>query len=138
MAKATVTRELNVGVDKVWAVLGDFGNLSWVEGPDKVESIGEGPGHIRRLFMTGLDPFDEILEAIDHAARSLTYIIPKNDVIPFDNYRSTVSVSGDDNSCTINWTCEMDEGDMPEADAEKFIEGNYNMLVDFLEKEVSK
>ncbi len=51
MVELTVTRTLKSNADKVWAILGDFGNLSWVPGPDKVEVIGSGAGMIRRIYM---------------------------------------------------------------------------------------
>ena len=134
MVKATVSRDINFGADKVWAVLADFGNLSWVEGPEKVEVIGEGMGQIRRLFIPGMDPFDEVLEAIAHSPKTLGYSIPKNAVIPFDNYHATVVVSGDEASSHIDWSCELDNGAVPAADAQAMMEGNYTMLLDALEK----
>ncbi|MGI9295591.1 MAG: SRPBCC family protein, partial [Pseudomonadales bacterium] len=56
MVEVTVTRELHANVDKVWGILGDFGNLSWVPGPEKVDVIGSGQGMIRRLHVAGMEP----------------------------------------------------------------------------------
>ena len=137
-ASTTVTRQLQHKAEDVWAILRDFGNLSWVEGPSKVEVEGEGQGMVRRLHIPGMDtPIDEILDSIDESKRSLTYKIPKNDIIPFDNYSATVSVSDKDGGAFIEWSCSLELDNMSEADASAMMEGNYNMLIDALDKKLS-
>ena len=136
MAKAKVTRDIEAGAHEVWEVVADFGNMGWMEGPEKIESIGEGIGQVRRIHLGGMDPIEEVLEALDHAARTLQYSIPKNAVIPFDNYLATVVVSGDEKSSQVEWSCELDEGDLSAADAEAMMVGAYNSLIDALEKQV--
>ena len=133
MVELTVIRNVSASVDAVWAVLDDYGNLSWIPGADNVEVIGEGVGMTRRLHMPGLDsPIDEILTAKDIAAKTFSYTIPKNAVIPFDDYNATVSVTGDAGSATVNWCCSFDQGDVPQADAKSMIEGSYTMMLDAL------
>ncbi len=133
MVELTVTRKLNANADKVWAILGDFGNLSWVPGPDKVEVIGSGAGMIRRLYISGMDPFDEVLQSLHAQQKTFTYSIPKNAVIPFDNYVADVTVSAAaDSTSQVTWHCTFDNGDMPEADAKSMLEGSYHMMLDAL------
>ena len=133
MVELTVIRNISASLDAVWAVLDDYGNLSWIPGADNVEVIGEGVGMTRRLHMPGLDsPIDETLTAKDNSAKTFSYTIPKNAVIPFDDYNATVSVMGDDGTATVNWYCSFDEGDVPEADAKSMIEGSYTMMLDAL------
>ncbi|MEE3239785.1 MAG: SRPBCC family protein [Pseudomonadota bacterium] len=133
MVELTVIRNIGASVDAVWAVLDDYGNLSWIPGADNVEVIGEGVGMTRRLHMPGLDsPIDETLTAKDIAAKTFSYTIPKNAVIPFDDYNATVSVTGDTGSATVNWYCSFDQGDVPEEDAKSMIEGSYTMMLDAL------
>ncbi len=133
MVELTVVRNIGASVDAVWAVLDDYGNLSWIPGADNVEVIGEGVGMTRRLHMPGLDsPIDETLTAKDSAAKTFSYTIPKNAVIPFDDYNATVSVTGDTGSATVNWYCSFDRGDVPEGDAKSMIEGSYTMMLDAL------
>ncbi len=133
MVDLTVTREINASTADVWAVLDDFGNLSWVPGTDNVEVIGEGAGMTRRLLIPGLDPIDEVLKSKDVAAKTFSYTIPKNSVIPFDDYQANVSVvSNGSNGAKVVWHCTFDEGDMAEADAEKMISGSYSMMLDAL------
>ena len=55
MIRVKVERELNAPVDKVWALLEDFGNLNWYPGWTDLETIGEGPGMTRRIHMEGME-----------------------------------------------------------------------------------
>lgn len=133
MVELTVTRDIGASADVVWAVLDDYGNLEWVPGADNVDVIGEGVGMIRRLHIPGIDtPIDEILKSKDAGAKTFSYTIPKNAVIPFDDYQANVSVSGDANKATVVWHCTFGEGDMAEADAEGMISGSYSMMLDAL------
>ena len=53
----------------------------------------------------------------------------ENDVIPFDDYKANIAVTGDASSATVNWNCTFDEGGMAENDAKAMISGSYeNML----------
>lgn len=133
MLEVTVMRELNADANEVWAILGDFGNLSWVPGPEKVEVIGSGEGMIRRLHISGMEPFDEVLQSLDADQKTFSYAIPKNAVIPFDNYIADVTVAaGAGTTSQVVWHCTLDNGDVPEADANSMMEGSYNMMLDAL------
>lgn len=133
MVELTITRKINANADKVWAIIGDFGNLSWLPGPDKVEVIGNDAGMIRRLLVSGMDPFDELLSARDAEQKTFTYTIAKNTVIPFHNYVADVTVSaGTASTAQVTWHCDFDNGDIPEADAKSMLEGSYHMLLDAL------
>ena len=77
MVELNVIRKISATLDSVWAVLDDYGNLSWIPGADNVEVIGEGVGMTRRLHMPGLEsPIDETLTAKDVANKSFSYTIP--------------------------------------------------------------
>lgn len=133
MVDLTVTKTIAASVDAVWDVLDDFGNMEWVPGAENVEVIGEGVGMTRRLHIPGIDtPIDEILSAKDVAAKTFSYTIPKNDVIPFDDYSANIAVTGDAASATVNWNCTFDEGGMPAKDAEAMISGSYDNMLNAL------
>ena len=62
--------EIDRPADDVWAVVGDFANLDWFPGHDRVEVHGNE----RTSWMQGLAPGNvERLEARDEAARAFTY-----------------------------------------------------------------
>ena len=58
MVEVHVARDLDFPAATVWALLEDFGDISWAPGIDRIEVIGEGIGMIRRLHMQGMDPID--------------------------------------------------------------------------------
>ena len=134
MIDVTVTRDIAADISKVWAILENFGDISWIPGADNVEVSGEGVGMTRHIIMPGTPPINETLESLDADKKTLSYSIPKNEIIPFDNYVADVSLTTIDSDTThVNWHCTFDAGDMPEADARAAIEGNYAMIIDGLE-----
>ena len=142
MIDVTVTRKIAADINKVWSILENFGDLSWIPGADNVEVSGQGVGMTRHIIMPGIPPINETLESLDAKNKTLSYSIPKNEIIPFDNYVADVSLTviggnadgnADKNATHVNWHCSFDAGDMPEADARAAIEGNYGMILDGLE-----
>ena len=134
MVEVMVTREIAADIDKIWAILENFGDLSWIPGADNVEVSGEGVGMTRHIIMPGIPPINETLESLDSENKTLSYSIPKNAIIPFDNYVADVALTALDSGNTlVNWHCSFDEGDMPAAEARAAIEGNYAMIIDGLE-----
>ena len=55
MADAIVKGDFTVSADKLWELVRDFGNVSWIQGVTKVELEGEGPGMFR-VFHVGDGP----------------------------------------------------------------------------------
>lgn len=130
-AKVLVTKEFPVSADKLWAVLGDFTNLSWVPAVHHVEFEGEGPGMVRRMYIDASSPAVlERLEARDEATRTLSYSIPENNPLPTIDYQATMHVieSGPD-SCTLEWSCDFEPDSMPKDQAVMAVEGFYQMLL---------
>ena len=73
MAQIHVHADFDCSADKLWGLLGDFGNLSWGPGAAalKIETEGEGPG-MARLIKVGDGPVtrEELYEregALRHA-----------------------------------------------------------------------
>lgn len=120
--------------EKVWAVLGDFGNMSWIEGPERIEVIGEGIGMTRRIHMAGIDPIDEILESLDEANLSFSYSIP-NMPMPVTDYLASVRLEATgDGTSRVYWscTCTASDKNMTEADVETMLTGTYQQLLGWL------
>jgi hypothetical protein len=135
MTSILIEKELAYPVETVWAILGDFGNLGWVEGPERIEIIGEGVGMTRRVHMTGMDPIDEILESIDEANLSFSYSIP-NMPMPVTDYLSSVKLEDKgDGTTRVHWacTCTPTDANMAEADVEAMLNGTYQQLLSWLD-----
>lgn len=135
MINVELIRDLDFPAEQVWAVFEDFGNLEWAMGAPRVEVIGEGIGMIRRVLIEGMDPIDEVLEAMDPAGMSFAYSIPRGLPLPLTDYRSSARVEAkDDGSARVHWSCRCTPTDsaMSEQDAEQLIQSTYNSLLDSL------
>lgn len=134
MIEVDVVKELDAPVSRVWELLENFGNLDWYPGWDSIEVIGSGIGMTRRIHMTGMDPIDEILESMDAASMSFSYVIPKMPM-PVSEYRASVEIKSLDNGerTLANWRCSAKPEGIPEADAQAMLEGIYADLLAKLE-----
>ena len=93
-----IEQTLNAPVDKLWALVANFANLDWYEGPEKVEQIGEGVGQIRRITIPGMpEPIEEVLESVDEGSHTLSYRIPVNASNIMEDYvvRATLTDAGE-------------------------------------------
>lgn len=93
--KITITQEINAPPDKVWALVGNFQDMSWHPAVEKTE--GQGGNNIdatRKLTLKGGGTIDEILYKYDAAAHTYSYRITKVDikVLPVNDYSSHITV----------------------------------------------
>jgi hypothetical protein len=65
MVEVSIEREFDVSAEKLWAILADFADISWIPGIEKVEIEGEGVGMIRHVTAPGLPQLHERMDAID-------------------------------------------------------------------------
>lgn len=132
--EVTLHRDYAFPAEKVWALLSDFGDISWAPGMEKVEVIGEGIGMTRRIFMPGMDPIDEVLESMDHDARRFSYTIPTGIPMPVTDYRAGAQVvaTGDD-SCRVEWFCSATPEGVSEGEAAEMVKGFLGMLLQWID-----
>ena len=121
MIEVKVERVLEFAAQEVWALIADFGNVSWVPGIEKVELEGEGVGMVRHLTVPVFPQLHERLDAIDHEKMTLDYSIPAVAYIHLKDYRARAQVfelEGD--RCRVVWSCisEVDGADDEQAIAE--------------------
>ncbi|MHC2578597.1 SRPBCC family protein [Bradyrhizobium diazoefficiens] len=100
--------EINAAPAKVWAVIGNFQDMSWLPPVTKTEGEkGNEIGATRRLTLTGGATVDEELYKFDAAAMTYSYRITAVDVkvLPVTNYSSTLTVtpSADGKGATLEW-----------------------------------
>ncbi|ARS29297.1 hypothetical protein KC8_18650 [Sphingomonas sp. KC8] len=135
-----IQRDFDFPIARVWDVLGDFGNIGWGAPGIQVDQIGTGPGMTRRLHMPGMEPIDEVLEAIDHSARRFSYTIPRGMPMPITNYRAEVELEslGDDR-CRVHWGAVGDAtGDFTGEQAAEILNGAYAQMLDALNAHLSQ
>ena len=135
MAEVFFQRDIPFPVERVWAVLEDFGNMEWAPGIARTELIGEGVGMTRRLHMDGMEPIDEVLESMDPPNRTYSYSIPRGLPLPITDYLATARLEALDRESTrVHWSCQctpLDPG-LPASELEAMIHGTYNLLVDMV------
>ncbi|KMO44745.1 signal peptide protein [Methylobacterium tarhaniae] len=86
---------INAAPDKVWAVVGNFQDMSWLPPVEKTEGTGGNQVKATRtLTLKGGATVDEELYKYSAEQRSLSYRINKVDVkvLPVNNYSSTIKV----------------------------------------------
>jgi hypothetical protein len=103
--------EVNVSLERVWSLVGDFGSiLGWVVGGDEgsIELTGEGIGMTRDLTLPSVGQVQHRLDLLDPQAHRLTYSLTKGQPLGMKSYAVTVSLSGTNDSCTLDWLGEFE------------------------------
>ncbi len=104
--KVDETIEINAPADKVWAVVGNFQDMSWHPAFAKTEGTGGNEvGATRTLTTTGGGKIFEKLTKYDAAGKQLGYEITEVDVkvVPVTNYSSHIIVTGTGDKSTVEW-----------------------------------
>jgi hypothetical protein len=139
MVEVSIEREFDVSADELWAILADFGDISWIPGIQKVELEGEGVGMVRHVTAPGLPELHERLDAIDHEKMILDYSLPAVAYVQIKNYRARAQVVGlDAGRCRLVWSCRAEPDGVDEVQATTNTEAFYEMIMtwigDFLER----
>lgn len=104
--KVRVTQELATSAAALWAILGDFTDLSWVPAVPRCEMDGEGVGMVRHMYLDETFVIDERLEALDEAGRTITYSIPRNNPLPVADYLASMTIhERGPERCELEWVC---------------------------------
>jgi len=105
--KVVETIEIDAPPAKVWAIVGNFGDLSWLPGVAKTEGTGGvAPDQAKRkITLSNGGVIEETLTKYDEAGLSLAYKIDQVDVkiFPVNNYSSTISVKDEGGKSTVEW-----------------------------------
>jgi hypothetical protein len=105
--KVTETIEINAPADKVWAVVGNFYDLSWLPIIAKTEGAGDlvPEKSTRHLTLKNGGEFDEILAKYNAKDFTVSYRIEKIDVklLPVTNYSSTLTVKPEGDKSVVEW-----------------------------------
>ena len=130
MARVSVKEQLGFPAQKVWGLVSDFGNVSWIQGLSKSEVQGSGPGMVRLIYVGDNPPIEERLESVDPKTRTLRYTIPKNIPFPISEYRATMRVRDTGPGASeLEWSCELTPKGIPEAQAVAMLEGMYKTMI---------
>jgi len=133
MIEVQIEREYEFGPDAVWALIADFGDVSWVPGIEKVDLEGEGIGMIRHLTVPVFPQLHERLDAIDPEAMVLEYSIPAVEYIGVKNYsaRAQVVELGPGRS-RVHWSCRAEADGAPETEASDKTRAFYEAMLGWI------
>ncbi len=101
--------EIDAPPAKVWAIVGNFGDMSWLPGVAKTDATGGNTPEQgkRKLTLSSGGTIDETLTKYDATGMSLAYKIDQVDVkvLPVNNYSSTITVTpaDDGKKSTVEW-----------------------------------
>jgi hypothetical protein len=135
MPNIVVSKHTTASADAVWAMLADFGNMSWIPGGLDVRVEGSGPGMTRRIIGSSGDPIIETLLWAKPEERALSYEITNNP-LPVTRFLAVVTVTpdgGPDSAAGAVLTWDVDyEPDRDDADARTAIAAVYGSIADWL------
>lgn len=139
MAEISVNEEFSAAADTVWKELADFGGIGeWGPGIQSCKVEGEGIGCVRAIEMPGGMVIKERLDALDDAARALSYAIVDGP-LPVENYLATVSVHEVDDGCRVDWGATFDTPEGVPAEAiGKGVSGAYAGMLKALKKRLGE
>lgn len=107
--------EINAPPAKVWKIIGDFHDMSWLPVVEKTTGTGgnDPQSAKRELTLKGGAKVEESLFKYDAAEMSYSYAIDKVDlkVLPVTNYSSTITVLPDGNKSKVEWRAAFFRGD---------------------------
>lgn len=135
-----VEREFDYPGDRVWGILGNFADIGWCQGIERVEVHGNGPGMARHIHMPGLGaPIEEVLESIDAAARTFSYSIPRGNPMPVTNYLATVRVEDLGGARSrVHWSATGDATGMSGEQAAEILGGVYGQMLGWVADALAK
>jgi hypothetical protein len=98
--------EINAPADKVWAVVGNFQDMSWHPAFKKTEGTGGNDvGATRILTVESGGKIFEKLTKYNADGKTLAYEITEVDVkvVPVTNYSSNITVTANGDKSTVEW-----------------------------------
>lgn len=103
--KVTETIEINAPADKVWAVVGNFQDMSWHPAVEKTEGEGGNEAGAKRVLTLGPDAL--IKETLNKYEDGKVYAYEITDVdvkvLPVKNYSARITVEEADGKTTVTW-----------------------------------
>ena len=135
-----VQRDFDHPADRVWNILGNFADIGWCVGIERVELLGSGPGMTRRIFMPGLPaPIEEVLESIAVAGRRFSYSIPRGNPMPVSDYLASVRLEDlGGGRCRVHWSATGNATGISGEQAAGILGDTYSMMLGWLGDALAK
>lgn len=104
--KEVTTIEINAPADKVWAVVGNYKDMSWHSDIGAADADGEEAEKSKRKlqFKSGA-VFTDTLLTLDPPAKKIAFMTEQEDLktLPVEGYTSTLTVTPDGDKTRVEW-----------------------------------
>ena len=141
MAKVSVSKKINAPLDKVWAMVSEWGGTDkWIPGVGPVTVSGAGVGATRSAELDPATGFPgkitESLDAYNDVEKNFRYSIVGQSPIPISDYVAEMSVSENaDKTCEVTWQSTWQAtGDLSEKELLTAFETLYDMSLENVRK----
>jgi hypothetical protein len=137
LAVVTLTHHFAVSAQKLWAMIGDFGDTGKWPGrpPEGCVQDGDGIGALRTLYLADGRVIVDRLEA--QGEYYYSYSIVKSP-LPVKSYRATMSVAPlTGESCTFTWSENIEPAGMTDEEAVAFFEDVYRSGIAMMNRTIA-
>lgn len=102
MPHIAVSKEVGAPAWRIWELLADFADVSWIPVAGQVDIDGDGIGMRRSIHGTGDQPVVETLTHVDKRRRELGYTVAGSP-LPVDRFEALVTVREGEHPTTRCW-----------------------------------
>jgi N-acetylglutamate synthase-like GNAT family acetyltransferase len=134
MGEVTVTGTVAAPVDKVWAIVRDFGNLAW-GGIAGTTLEGRGVGAVRTFASQGLT-IRERLETLDELAHTLTYSILEPSPVPWTSHLARIALVPERAGTRVEWGARFKPSGLSDAQVSAILQNIFENGVRNLKRAV--
>lgn len=138
MASAEVKHLFNLSADRMWALIGDFGDTGKWSGrpPEACRRDGHGIGALRTLFLA--DGREIVDRLIDEGPMTYCYEIVTSP-LPVASYQARMTIKPvSDAACELIWSGTFQPAGITDAEAVVFFEDIYRMGIAMMERQLAK
>ncbi len=138
MTEVRVSGVIPAGIEEVWVVVGNFGEIAhWVPALAKSElapgATGRQVGDGRTCTIEGGGSLAETQLARSDEDFTYTYDVVEGP-LPMTNYESTIALRGQGDQTLMEWRCKFDPEPGQEQELEGTLKGIYQAGIDQIAK----
>ena len=139
MIEVLVKADIAATPERLWSLVKDFGEVSWMNGVSRVGIDGEGVGMVRRIYVGDAPPVREVLESCDEEAKQIGYTITEGNPLPVKDYHATVTVvEAGPGTSQLEWRGRFNAKGVDDEQAEAALRGMYGVLISWLKAAAEK
>ena len=114
---------------RLWEVFGNFLDVSWLPGPDRVV-VGEYDGREARFLVIDHEMIVEYLLEMDEPGHRLRYGVLKNLYVPVHDYEAELRVTKDGKGAKVSFKAQFNLADVPEEEVRQMLSGAYQLMAE--------